>query len=213
MRRKAALKKRRPKHRRAKRLSQAIALLVGLGNPGADYVGTRHNAGEDFVTFVADKHRIALKEEPKFHGLTGRGIIHGHEVRLLIPKTFMNRSGKAVAAMASFYKIAPAQILVAYDELDFAPGTARFKLGGSSSQNGIKDIVACLGNVRDFHRLRIGIGHPGHASQVTGWVLGRAPKAERDAVLAVFEQADRALPYALAGDWAKAMNLLHQFSA
>lgn len=194
-------------------MSQAIALLVGLGNPGADYVGTRHNAGEDFVAFVADKHRIALKEEPKFHGLTGRGNISGFDVRLLIPKTFMNRSGKSVAAMATFYKIPPAEILVAYDELDFDPGTARFKLGGSSSQNGIKDIVACLGNVRDFHRLRIGIGHPGHASQVTGWVLSKAPKADREAVLAVFEQAERALPYALAGDWAKAMNHLHTFSA
>jgi len=193
-------------------LSPAIALLVGLGNPGADYVGTRHNAGEQFVVHVADKHRIALKDEPKFHGFTGRGVIHGHEVRLLIPRTFMNRSGKAVAAMATFYKIEPAAILVAHDELDLDPGTARFKLGGSSSQNGIKDIVACLGNVREFHRLRIGIGHPGHASQVTGWVLSKAPQTEREAIHAAIEQAESALPHALSGEWAKAMNQLHQFS-
>lgn len=194
-------------------MSQAIALLVGLGNPGADYVGTRHNAGEDFVVFVAHKHNIALKPEPKFFGLTGRGVISGHEVRLLIPTTFMNRSGKAVAAMATFYKIAPAAILVAHDELDLAPGTARFKLGGSSSQNGIKDIVSALGNVRDFHRLRIGIGHPGAARDVTGWVLGRAPTPERDAIHTAISEAERALPAALNGDWAKAMNQLHQFSA
>ena len=193
-------------------MSQAIALLVGLGNPGADYVGTRHNAGEDFVAFVAQKHKIALKPEPKCHGLTGRGIISGHEIRLLIPTTFMNRSGKAVAAMTSFYKIEPSAMLVAHDELDLEPGTARFKLGGSSSQNGIKDIVSALGNVRDFYRLRIGIGHPGNASQVTGWVLGRAPAAERDAIHACIAEAERSLPHALNGDWAKAMNQLHQFS-
>jgi len=193
-------------------LNQAIALLVGLGNPGADYVGTRHNAGEDFVAFVAHKHNIALKAEPKFYGVTGRGIISGHEVRLLIPTTFMNRSGKAVAAMATFYKIAPSEILVAHDELDLASGTARFKLGGSSSQNGIKDIVSALGNVRDFHRLRIGIGHPGHSSQVTGWVLNKAPQAEREAIHTAIAHAESALPHALSGDWAKAMSQLHQFS-
>lgn len=194
-------------------MNPAIALLVGLGNPGADYVGTRHNAGEDFVAYVADKHRIELKAEPKFHGLTGRGLINGHELRLLIPKTFMNRSGKSVNAMATFYKIAPAEILVAYDELDLAPGTARYKLGGSSTHNGIKDIVASLGNVRDFHRLRIGIGHPGHASQVTGWVLNKAPLLEREAVQAAIAQAEQSLALALNGDWAKAMNQLHQFTA
>jgi PTH1 family peptidyl-tRNA hydrolase len=122
-------------------------------------------------------------------------------LRLLVPTTFMNRSGKAVAALANFYKIAPAQMLIAHDELDLPPGTARFKFGGGhGGHNGLRDIIPALGNHRDFHRLRIGIGHPGSASQVSNYVLSKASPADREAIAASIDEALRALPLLLDGD-------------
>ena len=158
----------------------AIKLIVGLGNPGSEYRGTRHNAGADFVEELARQCSTSLQGESKFFGLAGRVTLSGHDLRLLIPTTFMNRSGKAVAAMAGFFKIAPEEILVAHDELDIPPGTARFKQGGGhGGHNGLRDIVPALGNNKDFYRLRIGIGHPGHASKVTGYVLGAPSQVDR----------------------------------
>lgn len=192
----------------------AIKLIVGLGNPGTEYRGTRHNAGADFVDQLARDSGLELRPDSKFFGLTGQLSLSGHELRLLIPTTFMNRSGKAVAAIAGFYKIAPEEILVAHDELDIAPGTARFKRGGGhGGHNGLRDIIPALGNNRDFQRLRIGIGHPGHASKVSGYVLSAPDSADRTRIDASIEEAVRSLPLLLDGDEVKAMTRLHSFSA
>lgn len=191
-----------------------LKLVVGLGNPGAEYRGTRHNAGADFVEALARHCGASLNEESKFFGLTGRGTLAGHDLRLLIPTTFMNLSGKAVAAMAGFYKVAPDEMLVAHDELDIPPGSARFKQGGGhGGHNGLRDILPALGNDPGFWRLRIGIGHPGSASRVTGYVLGAPSAEDRERIDASIEQAIDALPLLLSGDSTKAMTRLHSFSA
>ncbi|CAB3269914.1 unnamed protein product [Salmonella enterica subsp. enterica serovar Typhimurium] len=151
----------------------AIKLIVGLANPGAEYAATRHNAGAWYVDLLAERLRAPLREEPKFFGYTSRITLEGEDVRLLVPTTFMNLSGKAVGAMASFYRIQPDEILVAHDELDLPPGVAKFKLGGGhGGHNGLKDIISKLGNNPNFHRLRVGIGHPGDKIKllVSCWV-------------------------------------------
>jgi len=192
----------------------AIQLIVGLGNPGSEYRGTRHNAGADFVEALARDGGISLQSESKFAGTTGRISVDGKELRLLIPGTFMNRSGRAVAAIAGFYKIPPEAILVAHDELDLPAGTARFKRGGGhGGHNGLRDIIPALGNNPDFYRLRIGIGHPGHASKVTGYVLGAPSKADRERIDAAIAEAISALPLLLEGNESRAMTRLHSFSA
>jgi peptidyl-tRNA hydrolase, PTH1 family len=192
----------------------AIKLIVGLGNPGSEYRGTRHNAGADFVEQLARQCATTLQAESKFYGMAGRVTLSGHDLRLLIPTTFMNRSGKAVAAMAQFFKIAPGEILVAHDELDIPPGTARFKRGGGhGGHNGLRDIVPALANNKDFYRLRIGIGHPGHASRVTGYVLGAPSQVDRTRIDAAIDEAIASLPLLLDGDDTKAMTRLHSFSA
>ena len=188
----------------------AIKLIVGLGNPGSEYRGTRHNAGADFAEELARLHGGALRPESRFFGLTGQVNLAGHELRLLVPTTFMNRSGKAVAAMSTFFKIAPVQILVAHDELDIAPGTARFKRGGGhGGHNGLRDIIPALGNNNDFYRLRIGIGHPGHKSAVVGYVLSRPSRSDHDAINAAIDDALRHWGLIQAGELQKAMNVLH----
>ncbi|MFV8816690.1 aminoacyl-tRNA hydrolase [Haliea sp. E17] len=192
----------------------AIKLIAGLGNPGSDYRGTRHNAGADFVEALARDNACTLQEEAKFFGYTGRIRLAGHDLRLLIPTTFMNRSGRAVAAMAAFFKVAPEEILIAHDELDIPAGTARFKQGGGhGGHNGLRDIIPALGNNKDFYRLRIGIDHPGHASKVTGHVLGRPSTQDRERIDASIDEAIAALPLLLDGDLTRAMNRLHSFSA
>lgn len=192
----------------------AIKLIVGLGNPGSEYRGTRHNAGADFTEELARLNGGALRAESRFFGLAGQVNLAGHDLRLLIPTTFMNRSGKAVAAMATFFKIAPDEILVAHDELDIAPGTARFKRGGGhGGHNGLRDIIPALGNNNDFYRLRIGIGHPGHASRVSGYVLSKPSAEDRERIDASIREAISALPLLLDGDATKAMTRLHSFNA
>ncbi len=192
----------------------AIKLIAGLGNPGKEYRGTRHNAGADFVEELARQCGSSLQVESRFFGLTGRVTLSDHDLRLLIPTTFMNLSGKSVAAMAGFFKIAPENILVAYDELDIPAGSARFKQGGGlGGHNGLRDIVPALGNDKNFHRLRIGIGHPGHASKVTGYVLGAPSRVDRERIDASIDEAIAALPLLLDGDSTKAMTRLHSFNA
>jgi len=195
-------------------VTQGIKLIVGLGNPGPEYDMTRHNAGALFVERLAAAHNLALRQEKQFFGLTGRLTLNGRDVRLLIPTTFMNRSGQAIAAIAGFYRIAPEEILIAHDELDLPPGTVKCKKGGGhGGHNGLRDTIASLGNNNGFHRLRLGIGHPGHSSQVTGYVLGRAPKAEQQALDACIDEALREVPGMLAGDWTRVMQRLHSFKA
>ncbi|MEM1112002.1 MAG: aminoacyl-tRNA hydrolase [Pseudomonadota bacterium] len=189
-------------------------LIVGLGNPGNAYRGTRHNAGADFVEALAQQQGCTLQDDAKFFGLTGRINLEGQDLRLLVPTTFMNRSGKAVSAMATFFKIAPEQMLIAHDELDIPAGTARFKRGGGhGGHNGLRDIIPALGNSRDFYRLRVGIGHPGHASKVTSYVLNAPGAQDRERIDASIGEAIASLPLLLEGNDTKAMTRLHSFSA
>ena len=192
----------------------AIQLIVGLGNPGAEYEQTRHNAGALFVERIAAAQGVNLAVERKFFGLTGRFSHQGQDVRLLIPTTFMNRSGQAVAALAGFYRIPVDAILVAHDELDLPPGVAKLKQGGGhGGHNGLRDIIAQLSNQNTFHRLRLGIGHPGDASKVSNFVLGRAPRAEQDKLDASIDFALGVLPDIFAGEWNRAMKNLHSQKA
>ena len=192
----------------------AIQLIVGLGNPGAEYEQTRHNAGALFVERVAAAKGVSLAADKKYFGLVGKFSHQGRDVRLLIPTTYMNRSGQSVAALANFFRIPPAAILVAHDELDMLPGTARLKVGGGhGGHNGLRDIIAQLGNQNSFYRLRLGIGHPGDKNLVSGFVLGRAPRSEQEKLEASIDFALGVLPDMLAGDWTKAMQQLHSQKA
>lgn len=190
-----------------------IQLIVGLGNPGPEYQHTRHNAGAWFVETLARQQNCPLKLENKFFGYTGRITLQGQDVRLLIPTTFMNKSGQAVSAMASFYRIPAESIMVAFDELDLPPGVAKFKVGGSSSQNGIRDTVSRLANNKNFLRLRIGIGHPGDKQRVTGHVLGKPSADDQVRIDAAIDEALRCTDILFKQDLKMAMNRLHGFKA
>lgn len=186
-----------------------IRLIVGLGNPGLEYEDTRHNAGFWWVERIAAARNAMFNAERKFHGLATRAHLDGHEMWLLKPQTFMNRSGQAVGALAGFYKITPEEILVIHDELDLSPGDARLKKGGGhGGHNGLKDIIAHLGTP-DFWRLRIGIGHPGDRSQVVDYVLHPARREEQELIDAAVDRSLPLLPQILAGDFPAAMLKLH----
>ena len=188
-----------------------IRLIVGLGNPGPEYEHTRHNVGAMFVERAARQFDVGLDLTPKFHGFVGRGDIAGLDVRLLVPTTYMNRSGQAVGAVAGFYKIAVEEILVAHDELAFLPGVARVRQGGGDNgHNGLRDIVHCLGNRTEFLRLRLGVGHPGDKHLVTAYLTGRhMPASERVLIDGAFDRAIAVLPDIVRGETAQAMNRLH----
>ena len=189
-----------------------IKLIVGLGNPGDKYADTRHNAGEWLVERLARRFNVSLNPESKFFGKTARTLVNGKEVRLLVPTTFMNLSGKAVGALASFYRIKPEEILVIHDELDLPPGTAKLKQGGGhGGHNGLKDIVAQLGNNNNFYRLRIGIGHPGHRDLVAGYVLNKPSPADRDALEKVLDEATDCVEIIFKDGMVKATNRLNSF--
>jgi PTH1 family peptidyl-tRNA hydrolase len=191
-----------------------IKLIVGLANPGAEYAQTRHNAGAWYVEELARIFNVPLLPESKYFGLSARVTINHRDVRLLIPTTFMNLSGKSVAALANFFRILPEEILVAHDELDMPPGVAKFKLGGGhGGHNGLKDIISSLANDKGFHRLRIGIGHPGDKNKVSGYVLGKAPSTEQELIVAAIDEAVRATDILYKEDMVKAMNRLHSFKA
>lgn len=191
-------------------MNTPIKLLVGLGNPGDQYHQTRHNAGWDFAQLIAEQYGCTLKPETKFFGLAGRTFVDNKELRILIPTTFMNRSGQAIAALAGFYKIAPEAILIAHDELDMNPGVARLKRGGGhGGHNGLRDTISALGNNKDFARLRLGIGHPGDAKKVSGYVLKKAPAEEFDAIEEATYQASKVLPQLMTGQWDQAVQTLH----
>jgi len=192
-------------------MAQDIVMVVGLGNPGADYENTRHNAGALFVEALARTTGQTLRPEKKYHGLYARIQWQGLDLHLLNPTTFMNRSGLAIKALADFFKIQPQQILIAHDELDLPPGTAKLKKGGGhGGHNGLRDAIAHLGT-NDFQRLRIGIGHPGDSRRVTGYVLGRLGKQETEELNAVIDEIMRVLPDAASGKLPAAMNRLHSF--
>ncbi|PHM55276.1 aminoacyl-tRNA hydrolase [Xenorhabdus sp. KK7.4] len=191
-----------------------IKLIVGLANPGAEYAQTRHNAGAWFVDLLAQRHNQSLKEESKFFGYTARINMNGQDVRLLVPTTFMNLSGKSVLALAGFYRIQPDEILVAHDELDLPPGVAKMKLGGSNGgHNGLKDIQNKFGNNPNFHRLRIGIGHPGDKNKVVGFVLGKPPVGEQKLIDDAIAEALSCTDILMKDGMSKAINRLHAFKA
>ena len=190
----------------------SIQLIVGLGNPGPEYSKTRHNAGAWFVELLAQQHNISLRAEKKYSGLYGKGNIAGKPVHLLIPTTFMNRSGKAVAPLANFFRIPVENILVAHDELDMEPGVAKIKLaGGHGGHNGLRDIISAMANNKNFYRLRIGIGHPGHRDKVTGHVLGKAPANEQHLIEQAIDEACRCIEIWQKDDLKKAQHRLHSF--
>ncbi|MFQ0990925.1 aminoacyl-tRNA hydrolase [Gilliamella apicola] len=191
-----------------------IKLIVGLANPDNEYAATRHNAGAWFVDQLAERYHQSLKNEPKFFGYSSRITLSGQDVRLLVPTTFMNLSGKAVQALATFYQIKPEEILVAHDELDVNPGIAKFKFGGShGGHNGLKDIASKLGNNLNFYRLRIGIGHPGDKNKVVGFVLNKPSKSEQELIDKAIDESVCCTEILLSDGIEAAMNRLHAFKA
>ena len=186
-----------------------LRLIVGLGNPGAEHARTRHNAGFWFVDALAERERARFGLESKLFGETAKVVVAGQPVWLLKPATYMNLSGKSVAAALRFWKIAPEEALLAHDELDLAPGVARLKFdGGHGGQNGLRDTIQHLGHGK-FHRLRIGIGHPGHKDRVTSWVLGKPGKDDEVLIARAIDDALDVLPLAVAGNFMDAMTRLH----
>ncbi|AAU37163.1 aminoacyl-tRNA hydrolase [Basfia succiniciproducens] len=191
-----------------------IKLIVGLGNPGDKYADTRHNAGEWLVERLARRFNFNLKDEAKFFGKTARAVIGGEEVRFLIPTTFMNLSGKAVGALATFYRIKPEEILVIHDELDLPPGVAKIKQGGGhGGHNGLKDTIAQLANNKNFYRLRIGIGHPGDKNLVSAYVLSKPSPIDRSAIDKALDEAASCMEILLKDGITKATNRLNGFKA
>jgi peptidyl-tRNA hydrolase, PTH1 family len=190
-------------------MSDAIQLVVGLGNPGQQYQHTRHNAGAMFLTRLCASAKGELRPDSKFSGHSGRVSIAGHEVRLLFPTTFMNNSGRAVAAITQYYKLTPSQVLIAYDELDLPVGTTRLKVGGGpGGHNGVRDVMNALASP-DFVRLRIGIGHPGDASKVLNYVLGEFNRLDAEIIDGEIAKAIALMPLLVEGKLQQAMSQLH----
>ncbi|WP_085317617.1 aminoacyl-tRNA hydrolase [Derxia lacustris] len=191
---------------------KAIKLIVGLGNPGQEYADTRHNAGFWFADRLAARAGASLRADKAYQALTAKGQLAGLPVWFCEPQTFMNRSGISVSGLANFYKLAPDEILVAHDELDFLPGTVKMKKGGSSGgHNGLKDIAARIGS-QDFWRLRIGIGHPRSLAlnqQVADFVLHRPSRTHQDEIDAAIDAALDVMDDFVRGDGDKAVAKLH----
>lgn len=194
-------------------MTQSLKLIVGLGNPGPEYHQTRHNAGFDYADSLASKYGVQFKSEKKLGADQAKITLAGQECWLIKPMSFMNRSGQAVQILSQFYKILPEQILVAHDDLDLLPGTAKLKSGGGhGGHNGLRDIISRLANQRDFKRLRIGIGHPGESSQVVNFVLARPPASEKHLINQAIEEAVSHTDL-MSEHWHKAMTHMNQFKA
>jgi PTH1 family peptidyl-tRNA hydrolase len=186
-----------------------IALIAGLGNPGSQYAASRHNVGFWFIERLQHLKGFRLAGEKRFKSEVGSIDINGRMVRIMVPNTFMNLSGQALAPLASFYRIQPEQILVIHDELDLAPGTARLKVsGGHGGHNGLRDIVSRLGS-QDFVRLRLGIGHPGPNRDVSSYVLGRPDAHDRILIEKAVDSSLEVLDDVVVGNLDKAMTKLH----
>jgi PTH1 family peptidyl-tRNA hydrolase len=188
---------------------EPIRLIIGLGNPGREYDNTRHNAGYRWVDAIAARKKARWSKESKFSGWTTRVEEGGHDLRMLKPATYMNESGRSVAAVVRFYRIDPVAMLIVHDELDLPPGTVRLKKGGGTGgHNGLTDIVDAL-DTKDFWRLRIGIGHPGHKDLVADYVLHEARREERELIEPPFERSLDLLPRIASGRMQDAMTWLH----
>lgn len=191
-------------------MPSTIKLIVGLGNPGPEHLLTRHNAGFWFVDALAKKNALRFRREKRFHAEVCRLATSAADCFLCKPASFMNQSGMAVQAIASFYKIVPEEILVVHDEIDLPPGVIRLKRGGGhGGHNGLRDIIATLAD-KNFNRLRIGVGHPGSSDQVVDYVLDRAPAPEEELIMQGITSALDLIPQILAGELQKVMNKLHK---
>ena len=189
-------------------MSEPLELIVGLGNPGSRYADTRHNAGWWFVDELARQYGGVFREQAKFFGETADIVIDGHRVRLLKPNTYMNESGRSVAAVRNFYRYSMTQLLIAHDELDLPVGTARLKRGGGhGGHNGLRDVISAIG--ADFWRLRLGIDHPGQRHEVTDYVLRRASAADEAAIRSAVDEAVAVMPTLLAQGEQRAKTALH----
>ena len=190
-------------------MADGVKLIVGLGNPTAQYEKTRHNAGFWFLDELSRQLGVALRPESRFLGMFGRTDVGGQPLYLLKPSTYMNRSGQSVAAGAGYYKVAPGEILVVHDELDLSPGAVRLKFGGGhGGHNGLKDIISHIRSP-DFLRLRLGIGHPGDRSQVSNFVLSAPSRAESDCIGEAMGRALGEMAAILRGGAASVMNRLN----
>jgi len=190
-------------------LTANLRLIVGLGNPGADYVDTRHNAGFWLIDEIAADLGLSFRFEKRFNAEECKFKAHGRDVFLQKPQTFMNRSGQSVATLARYFKIMPEEILVIHDELDLSPGTNRIKQGGGhGGHNGLRDIINHLGS-RDFFRIRVGIGHPGDSNQVVNYVLHKPSVADLTAIAAASRDTLAVMPQLIEGRIDKAMQALH----
>lgn len=188
---------------------KSIQLIVGLGNPGSEYQVTRHNVGFWFIDQLALQYNLTLKSEAKFLGDVGKLNTSQSNVWLLKPTTFMNRSGQSIARLAHFYKIKTENILIVHDELDLSSGIVKLKQGGGhGGHNGLRDSISQLG--KDFYRLRLGIGHPGHKEQVVNYVLGKPTKTEKKLVELSIDKSMESIELIMQGDMQKAMNHLHR---
>jgi len=187
----------------------ALRLIVGLGNPGAEHTRTRHNAGFWFIDALARRENARFGIESKLHAETAKIVVGGQTLWLLRPTTYMNKSGLAVASALRYWKIAPEEMLIVHDDLDLPPGVARLKFdGGHGGQNGLRDIFSHLGHGQ-FHRLRLGIGHPGDKDRVTSWVLGRPGVADEKAIIGAVGEGLDVLPLVVRGEFNEAMKRLH----
>ena len=191
-------------------MNASYQLLVGLGNPGARYEATRHNAGAWLLERVARRHAAGFRSSPRCFGSIADADIEGTRIRLFRPHTFMNHSGRAVAAVAGFYKVPVERILVAHDEIDLPAGAVRLKRGGGhGGHNGLRDVVPQLAG-SGFSRIRIGVGHPGHKDRVVGHVLDRPPPTERSEIEEAIERVVDDIARIVTGDLEGAMNTLHR---
>ncbi len=192
-------------------MSAPIEVIAGLGNPGAEYRETRHNAGFWLLDELAHRAGAEFRSERRFQSETARAELDGHPCHLLKPMTFMNRSGQAVAALVRYYRIPVERILVVHDEIDLPPGTARIKRGGGhGGHNGLRDIIEVFGGATDFLRLRVGVGRPGSADEVVNYVLHPPSAADRTLIDTAIGEAIEVLPLVLAGQPERAMNHLHR---
>ena len=190
-------------------MQEPIRLVVGLGNPGSEHAGNRHNVGFWLLQLLACQYGGQFKAESKFHGAACRVMVDGSECWLLQPATFMNRSGQAVSSLARYFKIAPEQMLVVHDELDLPVGTTRLKWsGGSGGHNGLKDIISAM-NGPGFWRLRVGIGHPGDSRLVTDYVLKNPSRSDENKIMETLEEAAALFPQLLSGEQQQVMHRLH----
>lgn len=191
-------------------MANPLRLLVGLGNPGSKYADTRHNAGYWFADAVAARFSASFRANSRFFGELAELSAGGQRLRILKPTTYMNESGRSVAAVVRFFGLPLEEVIIAHDEIDLPPGVVRLKRGGGhGGHNGLRDVIPALGSA-EFARLRIGVGHPGHKDEVVGYVLNRARSEERTLIDRSIDEVLEVFDLIVAGDFQRAMNVLHR---